>query len=163
MKDYARQYERQREVARLQERQKLVNCALLCAYIFGEPGGWYVIADGDIDGFNSDYALIHSNPGDLCCHKVRAIYAEDEATAAEYNDEIEEIRVAVAEERRMEELPLVAILTAEEIEQARKAVHEALDEEQPEDAEQWLRELCEGGSDLSMCDWNATVAAILRQ
>lgn len=159
MKDHTVQYERQQQVSREQDRQKLANCALLCAYVFGQPGGWYVIADGNIDGFNSDYALIHSNPGDLCCHHVRAIYAESDATAKEYADEIEEIRTAVAKEIHMEELPLVAVLTADEIELARKAVMEALAEEQPADVEQWLRGLCSGGSELSMCDWDAVVDA----
>jgi len=150
-------YERHQQVAREQANQQLQNCALLCAYVYGAQGGWYAIAKGSIDGFSCDYAIIHSNPGNMECHPVRAFYLDE--TESELFD-IEEHREAIKQAHEMDELPLVAKFTSEEKEAARLAVREALDEAQPEDKERWLAKLCDGPSDLSFTDWSAVVEAV---
>lgn len=160
--NYLRKLGRAQEVNRLQAQQELQNCALLCAYAFGQPDGWYMIADGNINGFPSDYAMIHGNVGDIECHKIKAIFAINKSEIDQYAGEIEDIRKAVAEAYRMVEPPAVSVFTPEEIEHARRAVRDALEAAAPEDTEGWLRGLCKGVSDLSMCDWTATLAAICR-
>lgn len=157
MKNHSDKYTRHQEVARAQSHQKLQNCALLCAYVHGLPGGWYAVVDSHIDGFRSDYALIHSNVGDFECHPVRAFYL---AGGEDCMEELEEIRAAVQAAHKMDELPLVATLTEEEKEAARLSVREALEEETPEDAEAWLAKLCAGPSELFGTDWAAVVEAV---
>lgn len=154
-------YTRHQEIAREQARQQLQNCALLCAYVYGQPGGWYAIVKGSIDGFAADYAMVHSNPGDFAVHPVRALFTESEAEKVEYAEGLAEIQQAVQEEHRMAEPPPVAVLTPEEIAAATAAVREALDEAEVEDAVEWLRDLCDNtSSDLTMTDWDAVVEAV---
>ena len=151
-------YERHQEVSRIQARQKLANCAMLAAYIHGQPGGWYGIAAGHIDGFANDYAIVHCEPGNLAMHPIRAFYLGGEESELQ---ELEEVRTAVKNYNEWDELPLVTTLTAEEIEAAAAAVREAISEESPEDVEEWLRELCDQpASDFSCCNWGAVVAAV---
>lgn len=156
-------YERHKQVAREQERQMFQNCALLCAYVYGQSGGWYMVASGHVDGFRSDYALVQSCAGNIACHQVRALYAATAQELSEYAEEIGDICDAVTEARGgMEYRPLVAVLTAEEIERARQAVAEALAEGDTGDIVGRLRELCAGVSDLGLCDWEAVAAALER-
>ena len=151
-------YDHHRKTAQAQADQQLENCALLCAYVHGSPSGWYGIVDSHIDGFRSDYAMVHSNPGNFESHPVRAFYV---LGTEDYMEELEEIRALVKEAHHMAELPLVTTLTAEEKEDARLAVREALEEAQPEDAELWVKGLCGNiGSDLHGTDWQALVEAI---
>ncbi len=152
-------FQRHQEVSRIQARTKLVNCALLVAYVYGQPGGWYAIADGHIDGFSNDYALVHSNPGDTSAHPIKAFYLD--GSESELYD-LKEHRQAVKEYHDYDELPLVTTLTKEEITAAVEAVREAAKEAQTEDVEEWVRELCGESvvSDLSFCDWNSVVGAI---
>lgn len=152
-------YERHRQIEREQSRQQLKNCALLLAYVHGLPGGWYGIASGHIDGFRSDYALIHSHPGNLELHPIRAFYLDG---AEDCLDELEDIRRAVKDYHHLDELPPVTTLTAEEKTAALQAVREAFEESGQPDAADWLRKLCADApaSDLSFCDWDA-VAAVL--
>lgn len=124
MKNYSDKYSRHQEVARAQAHQKLQNCALLCAYVYGAPGGWYAIAKGSVDGFPSDYALVSSNPGDCACHPVRALYAAHKSELVEYAAHIAAVVQAVKDEHG--DAPLVAVLTAEEQEAARLVVRDAL-------------------------------------
>lgn len=118
-------FEHHREIERQQEQQQLQNCALLCAYVYGQPGGWYAVAKGSIDGFASDYALVHSNPGNFANHSVRAIFAESAEEAKEYAEDLAEIQQAVQEANGMEEPPAVAVLAEEEKKAALGAVREA--------------------------------------
>jgi hypothetical protein len=134
----------------------LSNCALLLAYVYGEPGGWYAICRSHIDGFPCDYALIHSNPGDLEIHAVRAFYLDGTEVGT---DELDAIRKAVSTYNRSDEPP-VTTLTEEEIDAAAAAVRAAREEEEPEDPADWLQELCRGGSDLAFCNWEAVVEAV---
>jgi hypothetical protein len=154
-------YEQHRKTASALAHSQLQNCAMLCAYVFGSAPGWYAIVSGSINGFRSDYAMVHSNPGDFESHPVRAFYIEGNSTEAEYMADLDDIRRLVKKAHDMADLPLVATLTAEEKEAARLAVREALNEEQPKDAEEWLEELCDSGcSDLVGTDWEAVVAAV---
>ena len=147
-----------------QYRQQLVNCALLVAYVHGQPGGWYGIAQGSADGFPCDYAIIHDNPGNLECHPIRAFYLAGGESDLE---ELEYARKAVAEYRDGE-LPLVTTLAPEEIQSSIDAVREAWAEAlahhrpAPEDPEAWLRSLCSDSvaSDLSCCNWDAVLEAL---
>lgn len=126
-------FQRHQEVSRIQAHTKLVNCALLVAYTAGKPGGWYAVAAGHIDGFSNNYALIHSNPGNMAVHPVRAFCLA--GTESELY-ELEEHRAAVKQYNDMDELPLVATLTAEEIEAAKNAVREAWADSEAEDLEE---------------------------
>lgn len=117
-------FERHQEVSGAQARQQLANAALLVAYIHGQPGGWYGIASGSIDGFPADYAIVHAIPGNIVPHPIRAFFIDgDEDQSA--LEELEEIRQAVADEHGYEELPLVATLTDEEIAAAEVKVRDA--------------------------------------
>lgn len=113
---------RSQEVSRLQAEQKVQNCALLLAYVSGSPGGWYGIVKSSIDGFSSDYALISSNVGEWECHPAQVFCVTGDEDARE---ELEEIRQAVKESFEMDELPMVATLTEEEIQAAKQNVKEA--------------------------------------
>lgn len=154
----ASKYKQHRKTDLALDRQKLRNCALLCAYAFGSAPGWYGIAHGSIEGFPADYAVINSVPGNIELHQVRAFYLLGNE---DYLDELEEIRQAVADYHNDDELPLVTTLTADEIEAARLKVREALLEEAPDDAETWLQELCEEpASDLLGTDWTAAAERV---
>jgi hypothetical protein len=161
MKDYVAEYEYHRKIDAAQARQQLQNCALLVAYVYGQASGWYGIASGHIDGFQSDYAIIHVNPGDFAMHRIHAFYLA--GTEEEYMVELEVIRQACAEENESE-LPLVATLTPEEIQHAVEAVRAAWSESEEEDAEEWLRELCESSSAsfVTHCDWAAAAEPVSR-
>ena len=159
-------YERHRQIAREQERTKLQNCALLCAYVWGDAPGWYGVVSGHIDGFRSDYAMVHSNPGDFEHHPVRAFYIVGNETELEYMADLDKIRSVVAKCHYMDDLPLVATLTEGEKEAARLAVRSAWEDYShglPDaDLEQWLEELCDTGvSDLIGTD-GAKVAEAVR-
>jgi hypothetical protein len=151
-------YDRHQKVSRLQARQKLSNCALLVAYIHGQPGGWYGIASGHVDGFANDYAYVHSNPGDIQVHPIRAFFIEGTENADELA-ELDQICAAVAEYHDSDR-PLIATFTGEEKEAALVAVRQALAQEKPEDTEAWLRDLCGSFSELSFCDWDAVVKGL---
>jgi hypothetical protein len=155
-------FRRHREVAAAQAETELVNCALLCLYKYGQCGGWYAVASGHIDGFRADYALVLSNPGDFACHPVRAFYAASAEELVEYATDLQECRQAVADNHGGE-LPLVEVLSQEEVSAAVAKVREALDNDAPEDPEEWLRRLCGiGPSDVRVADFAATLAAIRR-
>jgi len=151
-------YKRHQEVKDAQEHTQLVNCALLAAYIYGQPGGWYFVCSGQIDGFKSDYALVHSNPGDIECHRVRTVcLAGDELP--EYQAELDEILNAQAAQNDGEK-PTICTVTAEEKTATLAALREAADAAEVEDLEAWLQQLCESGSsDVAFCDWAAVARA----
>ena len=152
-------YKRHQEVKEAQERTQLVNCALLAAYIYGQPGGWYCVCSGHIDGFRSDYALVHSNPGDLECHRIRSVYL-DGSELPEYQAELDEILDAQAKQNDGER-PLVATVTAEEKAATLAALRDAAEAEEVGDLEEWLEALCKkGSSDVAFCDWAAVAAAV---
>lgn len=147
-------YKRHQEVKAAQEHTQLVNCALLAAYIYGQPGGWYCVCSGHIDGFRGDYALINSNPGDLECHQIRSVYL-DGSELPKYQAELDEVLDT------QDERPLVAVVTAEEKEATLAALREAAEAEEVGDLEEWLEALCkEGSSDVAFCDWAAVAAAV---
>lgn len=151
-------YTRSQEVSRLQAEQKVQNCALLLAYVYGSPGGWYGIVKSSIDGFSSDYALISSNVGDWECHPAQVFCVTGDEDARE---ELEEIRQAVKESFEMDELPMVATLTEEEIQAAKQNVKEAFQDSEESDLAEWLEELCsKSSSDLSYCNWEAVAETV---
>lgn len=152
-------YKRHQEVKDSQEHTQLVNCALLAAYIYGQPGGWYFVCSGHIEGFKSDYALVHSNPGDIECHRVRTVcLAGDELP--EYQGELDEILNTQAAQYDGEK-PLVCTVTDEEKQATLAALREAAEAAEVKDVEAWLEGLCkEGCSDISFCDWSAVAAAV---
>lgn len=152
-------YKRHQEVKDALEHTQLSNCALLAAYIYGQPGGWYFICDGHIDGFRSDYAVVYSNPGDIECHRVRTVcLAGDELP--EFHSELEEILDAQAAQNDGDK-PLTCTVTAEEKTATLAALREAAEAEEVQDLEAWLEALCKNGcSDVYSCDWSAVATAV---
>ena len=151
-------YKRHQEVKEAQEHTQLTNCALLAAYIYGQPGGWYCVCSGHIDGFRSDYALVHSNPGNLECHQIRSLYLD--GSESEYHTELNDILDAQAKQNDGER-PLVTTVTAEEKSATLAALRDAAEVEGVQDLEAWLEALCkEGCSDVAFCDWSAVAAAV---
>lgn len=152
-------FKRHQEVKEAQQQTRLANCALLAAYIYGQPGGWYCICSGHIDGFRSDYALVHSMPGDLECHKIRAVYL-DGSELPEYTAELEEILDAQAAKNGGDR-PLVTTVTEEEKCLTLQALREAAEADEVSDVEAWLESLCKSGcSDVGICDWAAVAEAM---
>lgn len=150
-------FERHQQVAREQEQTNLVNCALLAAYIYGNPGGWYCICDGHIDGFRNDYAVVHSNPGNLACHSIRVVCL-DGSELPEYQAELDEI---LNDQAAHGEKPMVATVTLEERQATLQVLREAAEEANVGEVEEWVETLCKSGcSDVSCCDWAAVAAAI---
>ncbi|MDE2019387.1 MAG: hypothetical protein KGJ13_03500 [Patescibacteria group bacterium] len=150
-------FKRHQEVSDIQSETELQNCALLAAYIFGKPGGWFFLCNGSVDGFSNDYALIHSTPGNIECHSVQAVYLNgDELFQSELSEILEDQAAKNGGER-----PPVETFTDEEKQGAIGALREAAEAEEVEDLEEWLETLCNNSpSDVSFCDWAAVAAEI---
>ena len=150
---------RHEEVNQVQAYTKLTNCALLAAYVYGQPGGWYCVCSGHVDGFRNDYALIHSVPGNLDAHNIRVVCLAG-AEFPEFQGELDEVLAAQAEQNNGKR-PLVMTITAEEKAAALQALREAAETEEVTDVAEWLETLCKSRrSDVSCCDWSVVADAV---
>lgn len=134
------------------EQQELQNAALLCAYVFGAPGGWYGVAKGSIDGVRSDYALIHSDVSRFASREiVEFLLTGDETELAD----LDAIREAVKEDQGMDALPGVRMLTFADVAAAVKLAKAAAaaEEVEPHCLPLWLRDVCGTASRLTLCGW----------
>ena len=142
-------YNRHQEVARGQAKQIELNTAKLLAYVTGcYDGGWLVECDGHIDGFSIDYMFVHSNPGNIDCHKVTTVWlAGGEET--DFPSELKEVLDACAAENDGI-VPNVVTITDEDIAAHKKSLagfyadYVAGEENcdlRPDSAEAWLAAL----------------------
>ena len=132
------------------EQQELQNAALLCAYVFGAPGGWYGVAKGSVGGVRSDYALIHSDVSRFASREiVEFLLTGDETELAD----LDAIREAVKEDQGMDALPGVRMLTFADVAAAVKLVRAGAEEAEPPCLPSWIRDVCGTTSDLTLCDW----------
>lgn len=133
------------------KQQTITNAALVCAYIYGNLGGWLGLARGSASGFRCDYMVLSDSPGNLAQHKIyRFLVAGNECEL----ESLEEARDAVAEAHG--ERPEVVTLTAAYIEAAKATVREAIASEKPADLATWLFECCAG----IRAEWELVAAAL---
>lgn len=146
-------YKRQQEITAAQAAQKLINAAKVVAYATGcYDGGWLVEASGSIDGFKSDYCFVHSNPGNIVCHRVHTIHVlqSDRTEHAEY---LTEVLDACAAEHDGEK-PEVTDITDSAIDACKAALKKAYNDTDSKGLAEWLEQLFGHQLDESACDFD---------
>jgi hypothetical protein len=161
-------FKRHQEVASEQARQALVNSAKIVAYTAGlYDGGWLLDASGHIDGFTSDYCFVHSNPGNITCHKIFAVRDVEGMDKTG----LDELLVECVKE--LGEQPSVTLITEEEVAQCKAALKSGYDEYAyscdqrecaPKSLQEWLAELLEDSMDeTTPWDMEAMTAEIQQE